>query len=62
MDDKLSTNVSRDCSTPYFFSRDRLIVLYVGTDESTLETLTGILSPDRSERAEETAEKAACCT
>jgi hypothetical protein len=32
-------------STPYFFSRDRLIVLYVGTDQSTLETLTGILGP-----------------
>jgi hypothetical protein len=43
IDDKLSENVS--ISTPYFFSRDRLIVLYVGTDESTLETLTGILGP-----------------
>ena len=32
-------------STPYFFSRDRLIVLYVGTDQSKLETLTGILGP-----------------
>jgi hypothetical protein len=32
-------------STPYFFSRDRLIVLYVGTDESTVETLTGVLGP-----------------
>lgn len=30
-------------SAPYFFSRDRLIVLYVGTDESTLELLTEIM-------------------
>jgi hypothetical protein len=32
-------------SAPYFFSRDRLIVLYVGTDENTLETLTGVMGP-----------------
>jgi hypothetical protein len=32
-------------SAPYFFSRDRLIVLYVGTDESTLELLTQVLGP-----------------
>ncbi len=32
-------------SVPYFFSRDRLIVLYVGTDEGVLELLTQVLGP-----------------
>jgi hypothetical protein len=30
-------------TTPYFFAKDSLIVLYVGTDGATLDLLTGLL-------------------
>lgn len=38
-------------ASPHFFQRDRLIVLYVGEDQTVLKALEGALGPAFAERA-----------